>query len=222
MPAQGRASVNDASNAAQQQKQSSSSFPKTHSRSFGSPDPNMSSKEKNDFHSGKVVPREYPLYKQCDPRWGDHLIYNETVCAVGCLMSSVSMSIGGFNISIDGQISDPGTLNEWLKEHGGYTEENDLKESVVPNVDPEHIEWVGKILDPSQVTPKDLVAHLNNPSTVMIGNVMHGRHFVLIIGYDTNNETRFYVNDPGFDTAYYEYSDFVGYRVFSLSSPQHG
>lgn len=35
--------------------------------------------------------------------------------------------------------------------------------------------------------------------------VMKGQHFVLGTGYD-ETETNFYVNDPGFNTAYYLYS----------------
>ena len=40
---------------------------------------------------------------------------NETVCAVGCLMSSVSMALAGHNISISGASANPGTLNSWLR-----------------------------------------------------------------------------------------------------------
>lgn len=46
------------------------------------------------------VPFKYPLYKQCDPRWGGDIIESTTVCKVGCLMSSVSMALAGKNITI--------------------------------------------------------------------------------------------------------------------------
>jgi hypothetical protein len=42
-----------------------------------------------------------------------------TVCAVGCLMSSISMAIGENNILIQGQVSNPGTLNAWLRANNG-------------------------------------------------------------------------------------------------------
>lgn len=35
-------------------------------------------------------------------------------------MSSVSMVLKGYGKSLDGKESDPDTLNNWLKNHGGY------------------------------------------------------------------------------------------------------
>jgi len=46
-------------------------------------------------------------------------------------MSSVSMGLGGCDIEIEGETANPGTLNEWLRENGGYDDDNDLIESVV-------------------------------------------------------------------------------------------
>jgi len=46
----------------------------------------------------------FPLYKQCDSRWGSHRIgsSSKTICQVGCLMSSVSMVLDGIGAKIDG------------------------------------------------------------------------------------------------------------------------
>lgn len=64
----------------------------------------------------------FPIYKQCDSRWGSHHIgtSSKTICQVGCLMSSVSMVLKGFGKKLDGQESTPDSLNEWLKKNGGY------------------------------------------------------------------------------------------------------
>lgn len=35
-----------------------------------------------------VIPRVYPLYKQCNSSWGDDVMEHDTICQVGCLMSS--------------------------------------------------------------------------------------------------------------------------------------
>jgi hypothetical protein len=61
--------------------------------------------------------RNYPLYKQCDSRWGSHELgtSSNTICKAGCLMSSVSMALAGC-----GKSYNPDTLNTWLKGHGGY------------------------------------------------------------------------------------------------------
>ena len=55
----------------------------------------------------------YPLYKQCDSRWGSHKLgtSSNTICKAGCLMSSVAMAIGSQN---------PLSLDEWLTSHGGF------------------------------------------------------------------------------------------------------
>ena len=51
------------------------------------------------------------------------------------------MAIGGKNISVSSNTSTPGSLNAWLREHGGYDGENDLIEAAVPGVNPAHIQW---------------------------------------------------------------------------------
>jgi hypothetical protein len=61
--------------------------------------------------------RTYPLYKQCDSRWGSHQLgtSSKTICQAGCLMSSAAMALTG-----TGHSETPDTLNTWLKSHGGY------------------------------------------------------------------------------------------------------
>ena len=58
-----------------------------------------------------IVPRAYPLAKQCDPAWAADVIHIKTVCAVGCLLSSTAMALRQHGINIDGKIATPGTLN---------------------------------------------------------------------------------------------------------------
>ena len=67
-----------------------------------------------------AVPVQYPTYKQCDVEWGPDVIVNETVCAVGCLMSSTSMALAGHGIDVNTFSSNPGSLNQWLKTHGTW------------------------------------------------------------------------------------------------------
>lgn len=54
-------------------------------------------------------------------------------------MSSISMAIGGHNITIEGKVSNPGTLNAYLRSHKGYDNQNDLEESVIPSINPKLI-----------------------------------------------------------------------------------
>eukprot|EP01115_Flamella_aegyptia_P013704 TRINITY_DN744_c0_g1_i1.p1 TRINITY_DN744_c0_g1~~TRINITY_DN744_c0_g1_i1.p1 ORF type:complete len:66 (-),score=12.61 TRINITY_DN744_c0_g1_i1:11-208(-) len=61
---------------------------------------------------------------------------NQTICDVGCLMSSISMSLNGKSIKIDHVDSNPGVLNHWLQTHNGYVDGDDLDETVIPNINP--------------------------------------------------------------------------------------
>ena len=63
-----------------------------------------------------------------------------------------------------------------------------------------------------------LVAMLGSGAPV-IANVMHGRHFVLVVGYAGDGDT-LYVNDPGFERSTYSFAaDVVGWRLYNVSAP---
>lgn len=57
------------------------------------------------------VARDYPIYKQCDPQWGEEYLGTSdmTICKGGSLISSIAMGLkgGGFDYN-------PSTLNVWL------------------------------------------------------------------------------------------------------------
>lgn len=170
-----------------------------------------------------VIPFAYPLYKQCDSRWGKDLIVTETVCAVGCLMSSTSMGIAGHSIRITNSsgtkvIANPGTLNAFLKAHKGYDSSNDMDEDVVPQVNPKFIQW--NDATDKHVTndiPIATIQSLLKQRQPVIANVMAGHHFVLVTGWDAANPDTLMVNDPGFDRATYSYKDdVVGWRLFQM------
>ena len=60
------------------------------------------------------------------------------------------------------------------------------------------------------------VAALLSEGQPVIANVMHGEHFVLVVGIDPSTG-RVYVNDPGFWSIAYEYADVVGWRLFNMT-----
>ncbi|KAM9968152.1 hypothetical protein ACTFIW_002588 [Dictyostelium discoideum] len=160
-----------------------------------------------------VIPYSYPLYKQCDSRWGGNEIINQTICDVGCLMSSCSMAIAGRGITLNNVVSTPGSLNSWLQANNGYVGDDLLEETALTGVSPS-IQWVGSYS--ATDFSMDQVVDMINKQTIVIINVLQGAHFVLAVGYDQSNSL-FYVNDPGFDTLTYTYADVVGYRIFNMN-----
>ena len=72
----------------------------------------------------------------------------------------------------------------------------------------------GPIYGGTGLSPAQIQKYLSDGHTVVIANVMNGRHFVLLTGWTASGE--FLINDAGFDRTTYSYSDFVGYRLFTL------
>jgi hypothetical protein len=159
----------------------------------------------------------YPHFIQCGETWSDDLMDTETICAVGCLMSSTAMGIRGYNISINGIDSDPGALNEWLRDNGGYDGSNDMIETQVPLIDPGRIVWPEDGMHRTNDLSIETIKAYIDGGRVVICNVMDGGHFVLATGVDVDGDTVF-VNDPGFNLQYYSFSsDIVGFRIFDMS-----
>lgn len=176
------------------------------------------------FPPSAVIPHAAVLYKQCDPRWGNDTIVTTTVCKVGCLMSSTAMAMATRHIAIpdqpggEMQAATPGTFNAWLRTHGGYDGDNDLLESKVPAVSPGRVGWPKDAMHTSNdLSHGDVVGYLTaTPPRPVIANVMHGHHFVLVVGWDKATNATLYVNDPGFDRLSYQWSDVVGWRLWAM------
>lgn len=163
---------------------------------------------------------KYPVYKQCDPRWGSNVMgaNNQTICDVGCLMSSISSALAGTDIHIENVTSTPATLNEFLRTHHGYDPNSALFESVIPKINPARIVWppdgMHTTNDLNFTTIKE---YLDRPvPRIVIANVMQGQHFVLVVGYRSDGDT-LVVNDSGFNRNTYSRSkDVVGWRIFDM------
>ena len=137
--------------------------------------------------------RTYPMYKQCDSRWGSHQLgtSSNTICKAGCLMSSAAMALAG-----TGHSYNPDTLNNWLKANGGYVSGDLFVWTAIGKLG---LNYHGKIAN------SEIKAHLDK-GYVVICNVHNGGHWVLAHGYSGDN---ILVNDPGFDTSSYSLSGIV-------------
>ena len=117
------------------------------------------------------------LYLQGDPAWGQDQLGQSvhTIGQVGCAMTSAAMVMKFYGID-----TDPGRLNVFLRENGGYDEDNDLR-------------WEGPTaLAPDQVRHKyeDLPSYYLMDSNLLHGNPVIVRlrlsngitHFVVVMG----------------------------------------
>ena len=47
-----------------------------------------------------VEGRSYPLFKQCDPLWAKKVLVHDTICKVGCYLTSLAMGLNSWDIGI--------------------------------------------------------------------------------------------------------------------------
>lgn len=147
----------------------------------------------------------------CDSRWGNlHLgTSSNTICAAGCAMSSVAMTLATFHENVNGQTTDPKTLNSWLINHGGYVSGDLLVwNSIAPLGKLHMLEYV------SSISRTQLQQYIRSCYPV-IANVRNGGHWVLITGYESSNSDLYYVNDPGFNTDSYTYQGMSHFVVYT-------
>lgn len=150
-------------------------------------------------HSLTTVPKSYPLYKQCDGRWGQHMMVTKTLCAVGCLVSSVSMALNGWGIKSNGHPSNPGSLNDWLRGHSGYVDGNLFAMDRLPNICPSGsgctVTWpTDGYHGNNDLNSETIIGYLAR-KRIVIAHVREKTHFVLGIGWMNDRKTLL-VNDP--------------------------
>jgi hypothetical protein len=95
-----------------------------------------------------------------------------------------------------GKNYNPGTLNSWLKSHGGYVSGDLIVWSAVSSIG---LSYKGKVANSAIKSNLD-AGH------VVICNVHNGGHWVLAHGYSGNS---ILVNDPGYTTTSYDINSIV-------------
>jgi ABC-type bacteriocin/lantibiotic exporter with double-glycine peptidase domain len=149
--------------------------------------------------------RSYTLYKQCNSAWGNQALGNSggnTICSAGCLMSCVAMILNTYGKTISGAATNPGNLNTWLKNNGGYAQ-GDL--FVWASVSKLGLNFYGF------GTQSNCRSQFDSGKNVIL-NVRNGGHWVLMNGYSGTTLT---VNDPGFSVSSYALTDVVKTGVYN-------
>lgn len=144
-------------------------------------------------------PSNVPCFSQHDPLWAcDQLGYNEDwtmgVCATkpdtqsgGCAVTSVAMVLKYFGVN-----TDPGQLNQWLKDNAGFTGAQ-IYWAIAANID-SSIEFTARI---DSTDWNRLRSELDAGYPVVL-QVNNGGHYVVATGYSGNT---YYINDPGYSSC---------------------
>jgi hypothetical protein len=143
-----------------------------------------------------------PRYSQGNPQWASQKLGGSaTIQQAGCAMSSCAMMMAGDGVQINGALANPGSLDNWLKAHGGFSGNALVWGAIAPF----GYTYQGKITGTSAIQ-----AALKANKRVLL-NVHGGAHWVLAL---CDNGSGFNVNDPGYQTTSYPYSGVTQASVY--------
>lgn len=114
------------------------------------------------------------------------------------------MALDGYGIRLNGQGSNPSTLNSWLKSNGGF--QGALY--VWSAVGKLGLSYKGKIAN------SEIKSYVARGNSIVILNVHNGGHYVLATGVSGNN---ILVNDPGYNTGSYALNQITSASVYTLN-----
>ena len=152
-----------------------------------------------------------PAYKQSDARWKDIILGfgPDTIGQAGCLMTSITSAIAGEGVLLDGQVPIPPTMNEWLKNNGGFAQ-GDL--FVWDSVRPLGLEFIEHRNKTTEIIPAFM------QGKVVILNVNQGHHYVLGLGVTA---TGYSVMDPATPgKLIFEFNEVVRAGIYNWN-PKH-
>jgi hypothetical protein len=144
----------------------------------------------------------WTMYKQCDSQWANQQLgtCDHTICSAGCAMSSVAMIL-----TTKGANHNPGNLDHWLTQNGGYSSGCLINWASVDAF------GVTKFQGHQNPTESEICSGLS-AGHGLVANVHNGGHWVLLTGCAGNGV--FNVNDPGYSTTTYTMHDIVGMAVY--------
>jgi len=133
-------------------------------------------------------PVEVPKLYQCDERWGQAGLgtcAGSTICSHGCAITATAMVFQYLGTPID-----PGTLNAWLVDNGGYALGCLIYWATAANINP-NITYVGSM----EQDWERLKSELDAGYPVIVEVDTYGMHFVVVTGYEGDT---FFINDPAY------------------------
>ena len=118
-----------------------------------------------------------PLFLQGDPAWRSDQSGNGqyTLAQVGCAISSAAMVMKFYGIDVD-----PGRLNAFLRDHGGFDENNDLRWEGPAALAPARVRHAYEDLPSYYLIDSNL--YRGNPVIVRLHLASGWTHFVVVMG----------------------------------------
>ncbi|EGD79724.1 hypothetical protein PTSG_10708 [Salpingoeca rosetta] len=149
----------------------------------------------------------WTMFKQCDSRWGGDRLGtspSDTICTAGCAMSSVAMLLHTRGLGLD-----PGSLNNWLINNGGYESGDLILWGSVDKLGKTSFQGLEK---PALSDVISGIQAVRFKCHGIIANVRGGSHWVLLTGFAGGST--FNVNDPYYSTSQYTYADMLRLAVY--------
>jgi len=145
-------------------------------------------------------------YQQCGQSWSGNpygIGSCGTICNNGCAMSS-----GAMLLKVNGVNVNPGQLNTWLQNNGGYSGCNVLWTSV-DNYPGSTMNWYGTSTYSLSILRSEIDA--GNPVIAHVNSSVPCGHFIVIYGYNGSGTSAgdFLVADPGTSTFPRYWSSYV-------------
>jgi hypothetical protein len=130
-----------------------------------------------------------PRFAQADPRWAEDLLgpTDSTIGGEGCAVSSAAMVLAYYGVNVD-----PGALNTFLTDNGGYTPQGWLYWEKAAAFAPGKAKHVYEDA-PSYYLIDNSLLH-GNPVIIRIRLSSGITHFVVIVG---KRGFRYLIQDPG-------------------------
>lgn len=155
------------------------------------------------FNSTVVTEGGWTYYSQCDANWAKQRLGfcdGYTICSAGCAMTSAAMLLSTKGINVN-----PGSLDEWLGDNGGYWDGCDIIWSTIDKFGVTAFQGLETAAEPE-------ICNGLSQGHGIIANVNNGGHWVLLTGCLGNGV--FSVNDPGYSRTTYSMGEIVMEAVY--------
>ena len=138
-----------------------------------------------------------------------------TLGQVGCVLTAAAMALNSYSITIDGALTTPKNLNQFVRSYDAYLPgTSSLIYGVLEKVDP-RVKFLGF---EDRLSYDEVVSNLHEGIT-MIGSVHDGAHFVLAYA-GADDGINIMVEDSGYPNKHYAIDQIDGWVKLQIAAEQ--